>query len=721
MEHSVPAAPLPEDVERAAGRLAALVLAEKPDLAAEVLGAMRDHEARRIEEGLPPSGLTDNASDLLNAMSEPPIYEELTRRMLEDNGLDPVLRRRLESYLARQPLRVAERRLREDRTAKLGAIFNRLVAPASRLFLGGVLPAFEAGRAALASLLVMHSTPVATTRERQALRAYQEFLARYPSSSERSWVEKRVRRFQRELNEQLYREAIETAERSLQARQPDAALLHLERAERLQPGRVGTVQLREQAREMRERRDRATRRSLGAAARVGVPLDLEAQVELEELCRAILQGPSDEIARSARAWQARHPNDRTADEMEFLQAWWYLARSDEDEFFRAMERLGRGDPRRASMARHARWIVRDPEQNPYAAYRAARRADRSRRIRWLFLGRRAHGALHRGLWRPLEWILDTPGFAVSLATMPLRLLQYPGARKSFGGEVLHAGERYVARFPNGPHAADLHRDLERRYAVRGNWGRALEHHQVLPEPDPARIARYRRLLADRILAAARLQRRLDVRAALYRSVIAEYGGTPAAQQAREEYRALIASASPQHIRLSRDFLLEHPELWEPRTLSLRPELLDGEKDNGEIAEEGLTLVGRNVIRIALEGREPVVKAVPHEHFANFIAALEEASYRDLMTDAREQPTPDPQRDLFFERARLGLLDSADVRPTARSEAEFLSLREKHGGLRRRESVLPVEVVVQGGLEDFGLAAFPRIRLPRETPDAFLYR
>ena len=40
---------------------------------------------------------------------------------------------------------------------------------------------------------------------------------------------------------------------------------------------------------------------------------------------------------------------------------------------------------------------------------------------------------------------------------------------------------------------------------------------------------------------------------------------------------------------------------------------------------------------------------------------------------------------------------------------------------RRESPLPVEVVLQGGLEDFGFAAFPRIKLPGQSRDAYLYR
>ena len=50
----------------------------------------------------------------------------------------------------------------------------------------------------------------------------------------------------------------------------------------------------------------------------------------------------------------------------------------------------------------------------------------------------------------------------------------------------------------------------------------------------------------------------------------------------------------------------------------------------------------------------------------------------------------------------------------------MSTSEKYG-VRRPGNILPLELVLQGGLEDFSLAAFPRIRVPGQTPDAFLYR
>ncbi len=42
-------------------------------------------------------------------------------------------------------------------------------------------------------------------------------------------------------------------------------------------------------------------------------------------------------------------------------------------------------------------------------------------------------------------------------------------------------------------------------------------------------------------------------------------------------------------------------------------------------------------------------------------------------------------------------------------------------VRSRESILPFDLVIKGSLTDLSFGAFPRIREPRKTPDAFLYR
>jgi hypothetical protein len=104
-----------------------------------------------------------------------------------------------------------------------------------------------------------------------------------------------------------------------------------------------------------------------------------------------------------------------------------------------------------------------------------------------------------------------------------------------------------------------------------------------------------------------------------------------------------------------------------------------------------------------------------------VALLEETSLRNALLDPLAEQAPDARRDLYFERARLGIADQPDLRATASSSYVFEGMREKYGMVRSRESILPVELVIQGSFPDLGLGAFPRLRTPKTTPDAILYR
>jgi hypothetical protein len=110
-----------------------------------------------------------------------------------------------------------------------------------------------------------------------------------------------------------------------------------------------------------------------------------------------------------------------------------------------------------------------------------------------------------------------------------------------------------------------------------------------------------------------------------------------------------------------------------------------------------------------------------DHLARVVCQLEETTYRNMLVDADDFVSPDASRDLYFERVRLGLADEVDPRPGATSRYSYRGLRERYGMVRAREPMLPFDIVIQGSLKTLSLGAFPRIRRPRETPDAILYR
>jgi tetratricopeptide (TPR) repeat protein len=378
LEHRRPAAtPLPDEAERAAAELAAFVLAERPDSAAAALQKLELEEARLRREGKSATGLSDNARDLLHTLAGPRGYREQTVRMLDEEKLDPALRRQLESYLERDPLLRAEQRLREDRTRKLAATFNRLTRPLSRLATSGVVNPVETGRAAVAALLIFHSFPEATPQERQALHAYQEFLERNPDSPEAEWVIGRVEQYQRKWLRHLHGEALDVASQALEAGRPDVCLAHLERADRLLPEDPETRELRRKALKLSEERTERVERALSAVSVIGVPLDVQARDLFDDLSAATLSADSQQVAERARSFEGHTGPGPLSDELSFIRALGVRETGKEDAFFEAMGEVARLRMDWSNMARHALWIGLDPEQSPYSHYRSALRADRN--------------------------------------------------------------------------------------------------------------------------------------------------------------------------------------------------------------------------------------------------------------------------------------------------------------------------------------------------------
>jgi hypothetical protein len=119
--------------------------------------------------------------------------------------------------------------------------------------------------------------------------------------------------------------------------------------------------------------------------------------------------------------------------------------------------------------------------------------------------------------------------------------------------------------------------------------------------------------------------------------------------------------------------------------------------------------------------EQATETINQAHLARVVSLLEERSYENMLLDPIESVGVDAKRDVFFERARLGLADQLDRRPGAISTYTYKGVRERYGIVRHRESILPFELVFQGSLSSLSLGAFPRLHTPRETPDAFLYR
>jgi hypothetical protein len=320
--------------------------------------------------------------------------------------------------------------------------------------------------------------------------------------------------------------------------------------------------------------------------------------------------------------------------------------------------------------------------------------------------------------------------AETLLSLPLRLLQLPWSHPVDSDRLAARYARsYLARRPAGEHADEARAWLEGYESGRGNWLGALRFAEGRRRADPAELAELREQAARQWLDGAERERDRALRNAMYRQLAGDLPETEAGREAGRRARREADEATPQRVRISRGFLEENPGLAGPEGLGLRPELLDEDPANGELHPQGVVLLGGRAIEVNYLDAAGDPDAPPRaererlgaEEMARVVSALEEASFRNSLLDADDPIVPDADRDAFFERLRIGLADEVDARPGAHSSYAYRGMRERYGMVRSRESILPFDLVLRGSLTDLGLGAFPRIRPPRETPDAVLYK
>lgn len=736
----------PEAGDRAARDLALALLASDREVAAQAVRSIEALDAARAAQGEAATGLLPWALDARNALiEERPRWRNAQAELLKRGDLHPALRRRVEADVDSDPLALADARLREARLRRWGGALN-LLSRALGLGLANptVLPVHTA-EALLQLGLREHLADDLSTGERQALAHWKRFVEENPEAGQAAELLERLEAGQLRWLENESARSLRRARRALRAGDAARAAAHAERALRYAPDSQRARKLLAQARSAQTRRAAALHRSLAAApdavqanaAGAGRARPAEsgaaestapAQAEAAEaaLLHALLL-PDGDIESAARGLLSAAPRGPRADEARFALALAAAERGDESGRWQLLRGLARQNLDRSNMARHAAALVNGAASNPYRAFRVAHRADQADRMRWLLFGPLAGGARDRDLPRPVEWLVETPTLLAVALGLPIRLLRFPFLRGGRRAPAVMA-RRYLEQYPDGERAGGLRQWLLEHEEARGNYVGALQLAEAGGLRSEVARAALRERAAGQALEASLRERRRNVRMQLLAAVARSFAGSEGGRRAGRALRREIAEATPQRIRVSRAFLLENPSVAGPQGLALRPGLLDGDPQNGELHPEGLRFLGGRIMELAFLGPsgrakdEPVRKRerIGEERLARAVAQLEEVSLHALRSDPDARPEHDAGRDLYFERARLGAVERPDLRPGAHSSYSYLSARERHGAVRARESILPVELVLQGSFDDFALGAFPRIRLPRKTPDAALY-
>ena len=729
----VEATRVPSDADLAAARLAraALVTSEDGPAVEAAFAALVAAKGDRDSKQLVPL-----ATDLRNATSGDPIgYRDASRTLRRTRGIDPRLASRLDEAIADDPLKLARRRKRDDWHRLFARTFNSVAEPLGQSVITGfILAPFTLTNSLVHYVAEFSNAEPLSQTGRQALVLRREFLAAHPESDAAPKLEPLVVRDESRLAKTLALRRARAAETALERDQPAlarhqaaSALLILSpypaQHERL---RSRAVRSERRAREALESRDARLVRSLAANATQEATRESERALATALLARPVAPGTlAPELARYREA-AGRAGRGRVA----FLRALAQHEDGHEEPARRSLAALAGQAPATDPMGRHARQLLEDDWQNPYDAFRRLRSMGRREALAFRLAGEWVNRPRYPNIPAPIAYLIDTPTIAMTIVMAPVRALISPFTGfPDFQRATALAGYRYLLRHPQGAHQREVVEWLYRYERGEDRHARALRLADLMPEfPADERRELVEKAAGEQVGQLERLDRR-DQRASVLRGVATEFPDSVSGRDAGKRARKELEQASPQHIRISRGFLIENPSVAGDTGLGLNPKLLNGDVRDGELHADGVVLRGGRVLEILLtaEGRdedappESRVRRISERRLVRLTAALDEAVRRNSLIDAGARFAADANRETYLEQARLGLTDETDLRPTAESSFVYESLRERYGAVRGRDSLLPFDLVFRGSLGDFSLGAFPRWRPPQETPDAFLYR
>jgi hypothetical protein len=723
------AAVMPSDGDLAAADLAAAVLASDRVAAIEAQRRIETYEAGLGEEDGPSALSGYGHYALASTLDDPIRFRQTLGRLLDEGDLDPGLRTLLEQYRDDDPLRLASARIRDAWVRHLGTIFNQFAAPLGKSAMSGAMAFAGLARALFKVVVYEAEREAMDVPERQALHHWKRFVEEHPEAEQAPEVVERIQESQQRWNRLQRDRALDAAEDALENGQPRVALVMADRALGYRPEDPEASEARAEAARRVERWRAALRES-------------EVVSEARDVVDAVADGPARALlldllggadpAPAARRLLASDPEGPLADEARYVLATLRGERGEESAMWSGLETLAEADPGATNMMRHAEAAVVSGHQNPYRAFCIARSKDRLSQALWVLFGPLARGPRDRDLPRPVEWLVDLPTFVELFTSLPNRLVFFPWMKPwPFGKAPALFGRNYLQQHPDGEHVDEVAAWIQDWESRRGNAIGALAMARLRSDVDEDDRAELEAEASRQKVEAARREKQPRMRLALLKRVAREHPDTPAGDEAGRLARELAERMTPQRITLSRGFLSEHPHLAGPDGLGLDPIYLDGELRNGELHPEGVSLVGGRIVELSFlaasgdedDPPERIYKTYSEERLSRVVSLLDETSLRLAQLESDYQHEPAPERDHFFERARLGLVSAApeDVQGGAGSGYAYTGMRERYGLVRSRESILPFELVVQGSLYDFGFGVFPRINMPKPTPDAFLYK
>ena len=231
--------------------------------------------------------------------------------------------------------------------------------------------------------------------------------------------------------------------------------------------------------------------------------------------------------------------------------------------------------------------------------------------------------------------------------------------------VIDAGVAYIRTHPQSEDTSEVYQVLAEAYEERGMFDKAINFHE-LAGASKEKIAALKEKMAKAMLNAATKSKGRSTQEYYLTTIIDEFPESPAAAEATKKLAELVKNDN-QGLRMSKQFLVENPEVYGPAGLGLKASLFDGNPSNMELADRGVNLVNDHEILVhyqtpwGLRSQSyPLTKQTTERFYStlrqkNHAVALADIDqrFKGSVGGIRNMPTSDSARSPQQERRQAG--------------------------------------------------------------------
>lgn len=647
------------------------------------LDALRREDEARRRKGRPETGLGRGLRALYHGTLSGREAVLAAQKAALAEATDPGEKAVISWRLGQDELTQADALYHKSVVTRAGRVLNRLLRSinlTSFLLDPLMAPAIDA---AVDVLFHFGDLNGMTMEERKALVLYRQFLARHPEDPEARRVEKDVARLHDKKRKALVAQQIARGEKALETGDVWTAERSFEWAlgldvvsDKAQDGMQRVKRLRQQQTD----RLTATRKTSPESLPIS---DTSDETLYYDLLLATTRRQPIGMRGAADALAGRHPADPLWDMAMDVTALAYELEGRKEKAHEMLREVARGG-RSSSRQARAGLLLQNPHYNQIVAIRAAERQHLKETIHYVLGGKKTleQALIHS----PTSILLYGTPAAIPIGAATAAGVGIRGIRALTGSPVsrsaiIEAAGQYVREKPrDDPHYREVCLLLAAAYEKEDRLDRALYYYREADvDPDEIRQieGRVAKLMLKRGDGTPPTQR-----AGQFLAILQNYPETEAARAAGRKLRELLG---PQYqgLRLSKEFLQKHPAVAR-KGLRLKPALLDGNPDNGEIAADGVTLLETGQIVIAFDdwgGSRSEVYTLDRRTTERVLRMLREGVYQKALQGPGDAASPFAgQPDLpVFLYARNPADDRIDREPEMPLPPyEFLGETEKGG-------------------------------------------